>query len=79
MTIIIGLSIILIISNSCCHKKTTIFLVQTDFLPITGGAQKKCSGGIITLYYMLVIAGLVASYIVTFIDNYRLGTFTTMI
>jgi hypothetical protein len=58
------LLITMIICNSCCHKKTTIFLVQADFLPITGGTAKKCSGGIITMFYIVVILGLIVSYIV---------------
>lgn len=66
---------VLIICNYFCNKKTVIFLINVDFLPISGihiilfkgGSSKKCSGGIVTLFYFLIILGMIISYIVNYL------------
>lgn len=46
------------INSSSCNS----FLITCDFLPLTGGAEKKTSGGLITLTYITLITIIFAIF-----------------
>lgn len=46
------------IDSSSCNS----FLINCDFLPLTGGAEKKTSGGLITLTYITLITIIFAIF-----------------
>jgi hypothetical protein len=41
----------------------TKFLIYTDFLPLTGGNDKRCNGGLITIIYTILILSLSFSFL----------------
>ena len=58
--------VVLLIGFCFSKKKTVISLINLDFIPISGifnfikgGSTKKCSGGIITMLYLIVVLGMI--------------------
>jgi hypothetical protein len=43
------------------------FLINIDFLPLTGGTDKKCNGGLITIIYTILILSLTFSFVFRYI------------
>jgi hypothetical protein len=67
MIIVTSISFICIIILAIMYKvkraPVTKFLIHIDFLPLTGGNDKKCSGGLITIIYTILILSLTFSFI----------------
>lgn len=59
--------VILLICYKVRKNKLTKFLIYMDFLPLTGGNTKKCSGGLITLFYTILILSLAFSFVMRYI------------
>lgn len=65
---IIGTTIlVLIIAYRLFKTKMTKFFIGVDFLPLTGGHVKKCSGGVITIMYSIIILSLAFSFALRYI------------
>ena len=61
------LSFIIFICYCCRKKKTLICLSNIDFIPLTGGNEKKSNGGLITIIYSILICSLGTSFILRFL------------
>lgn len=59
--------IILISAYKINKKKMTKFFISIDFIPLTGGAVKKSSGGLITMLYVILILSLAFSFVSRYI------------
>jgi len=68
--IIFIISVITTILVLTCYKyqhiKFTKFLIEVDFIPVTGGETQLCSGGIITLFYIIFIASMSLIFLIRF-------------
>ena len=49
------------------RKNTISFLLWVDFLPLTGGSEKKSNGGVITIVYSILICSLAISFILRYL------------
>ena len=47
-----------------CHEKSLFIFRELDLLPITGGNRKRYVGGIVTLFYFMVITIIIAGFLV---------------
>lgn len=43
------------VSNTMCKEKALFFFREVDLLPVTGGERKRYIGGVISLFYFLII------------------------
>jgi hypothetical protein len=59
--------IVLILAYKINKTKMTKFLIGVDFIPLTGGHAKKCSGGVITILYSILILSLAISFALRYI------------
>jgi hypothetical protein len=59
--------IILLICYKLRKRRVTKFLIYMDFIPLTGGSTKKCSGGLITLIYTILIISLAFSFVMRYV------------
>jgi len=66
--LIINLFLIVILSLFYCfrRKRTVVCLINSDFLPLTGGLKRKMNGGIITLIYIAIIISFTIFFIIRF-------------
>jgi hypothetical protein len=55
--------IVLLICYKLRPNPVTKFLIFMDFLPLTGGNEKRCNGGLITIIYSILIFALSSSFI----------------
>jgi hypothetical protein len=68
VSIIMGLMLItLLICYKLKKSKITKCLIYLDFIPLTAGTTKKCSGGLITLIYTILILSLASTFVIRFI------------
>lgn len=64
------------INSTSCN----LFFIQADFLPLTGGTEKKASGGMITLTYIVIVFLIIVGFLLKFFlwnDDYDVTTIST--
>jgi len=62
-----SMTLLLVFAYCCCSTKMTKFFIGIDFLPLTGGSLKKCSGGVITFLYSILILSLAFSFVLRYL------------
>ena len=71
MTLIAGmiclLSLIFVLVYCIRKDKFTRVMVNSDFIPITGGNVKRCSGGVLTYLYIILVTSLTVTFLIRYL------------
>lgn len=67
--LVINLALFTILSLCFCFRKqkTICCLINSDFIPLTGGFKKKANGGFLTLIYISIIISFTVFFIIRFL------------
>ncbi len=56
-------AILIILMNNTCKEKSLFIFRELDLIAVTGGHRKRWVGGIITVFYFLVIFVIIAGFV----------------
>ena len=75
----LGSAIVILVAvailNSTCREKSLFIFREMDLLPITGGNRKRYVGGLITMFYFMLISIIIFGFVTHWLFyNHRLET-----
>ena len=59
----LALAVLIMLCNNTCKEKSLFIFREMDLLAVTGGHRKRWVGGIITIFYFLIISVIVAGFV----------------